>query len=171
MDDQIREFRRALGQFATGVAIVSAPGPQGEPIGMTISSFNSVSLDPPLVLFSVARNARSLAALSVAEGYAINVLSEEQQPLSNRFARPATDKWSSVRYAEGVTAAPLIEDTLACFECRPYAQYDGGDHVIFVGRVVHFRLASDGEPLVFFRGRYCGVRSEPAPQGPLPSHY
>jgi flavin reductase (DIM6/NTAB) family NADH-FMN oxidoreductase RutF len=171
MSEDIGEFRRALGQFATGVAVISAPGPGGEPIGMTVSVFNSVSLQPPLVLFSVGRTAKSLPALSAAPGYAINVLSEQQQQLSNRFARPRTDKWIDVRHAQGVVSAPVIEDTLACFECQPYAEYDGGDHVIFVGRVVRFRLKSDGDPLLFFRGRYCGIRAEQPPQWPLPIHY
>jgi flavin reductase (DIM6/NTAB) family NADH-FMN oxidoreductase RutF len=171
MDEEIREFRRALGQFATGVAIISAPGPDGEPVGMTVSSFNSVSLAPPLVLFSVARTAGSLPALRQAPGYAVNVLSEDQEQLSNRFARPRTDKWADVSHSAGVVSAPVIDDTLACFECQPYAEYDGGDHVIFVGRVIRFRLMSDGEPLLFFRGRYCGIRPERPPQWPLPIHY
>lgn len=132
MEDEVGEFRRALGQFATGVAIISATGPRGGPIGLTVSSFNSVSLRPPLVLFSVARSAGSLPALSAARGYAVNVLSEDQEQLSNRFARPQEDKWHEVRHAPGVVLAPVIEDALACFECEPYAQYDGGDHVIFV---------------------------------------
>lgn len=170
MSEDTREFRRALGQFATGVAVISAPGRDGEPVGITVSSFNSVSLEPALILFSVARSAGSLPALRAAPGYAVNVLREEQEQLSNRFARPRTYKWSDVRHTPGVASAPVIEDTLACFECEPYAEYDGGDHLIFVGRVVRFRLMSDGDPLLFFRGRYCGIRPE-QPQWPLPIHY
>jgi flavin reductase (DIM6/NTAB) family NADH-FMN oxidoreductase RutF len=169
--EDVSKFRQALGQFATGVAIISAPGPDGEPVGMTVSSFNSVSLQPPLVLFSVARNAGSLPALCAAPGYAVNVLREDQQQLSSRFSRPRTDKWSNVRHAPGIVSAPVIDGALACFECAPYAEYDGGDHVIFVGRVVRFRSMPSGDPLLFFRGRYCGIRPEQSPQWPLPIHY
>jgi flavin reductase (DIM6/NTAB) family NADH-FMN oxidoreductase RutF len=165
MEDTIRDFRRALGQFATGVSIVSLRGLDDEPVGITVSSFNSVSLDPPLVLFSVARDARSLPALTAAKGYVCNILSAEQEHLSNRFAKPLTDKWRAVDHAPGYADAPVIAGALAHFECAPHAQYDGGDHVIIVGRVVRFAQASDAGPLVFFRGRYHSLQSHrPEPQ-------
>ena len=149
-------FRRALGQFATGVAVVSAHNPAGEPVGITISSFNTVSIAPPLVLFSVQRKAYALGALQRAKGYAINILSEAQQHLSLRFSRAlGGDRWAAAPHSLGETGAPLIHGALARFECAPYAVHDGGDHLIFVGRVVSFEAVEADAPLVFFRGAYC----------------
>ncbi|HWE46905.1 MAG TPA: flavin reductase family protein [Caulobacteraceae bacterium] len=153
-------FRRALGQFATGVAIVSAldpeNGPAGEPVGLTISSFNTVSLSPPLVLFSVQRKAYALGALQRAKGYAVNILNSDQQHLSQRFGRALdASRWAAAPHALGRTGAPLIHGSLAHFDCEPYAVHDGGDHLIFVGRVVSFATAEADAPLVFFRGAYC----------------
>lgn len=169
----MREFRRVLGQFATGVAVITAPGADDEPVGVTMSSFNSVSLDPPLVLFSVDRRVYTLPILMAAEGYAVNVLGRSQEHVSNRFAKASPDRWANVSHEMGVTGAPLIRDAIAHFECEPYAQHDGGDHVIFVGRVVRFSSSSQEDPLLFFRGRYHGLGSdEPRlPEWPLPMHY
>jgi len=147
-------FRRALGQFASGVAVITARGPDEQPIGLTMSSFNSVSLEPPLILFSIDRKAYSLPAMLEAPGYAVNVLSRTQQHLSSKFARAQSDKWSDVDHVPGHANAPLISDALAHFECVPYANYDGGDHVIFVGRVVRYAVNAADEPLIFFRGAY-----------------
>ncbi|SHI98324.1 NADH-FMN oxidoreductase RutF, flavin reductase (DIM6/NTAB) family [Roseomonas rosea] len=148
-----RALRHALGQFATGVAIVTAPGAEA-PVGMTISSFNSVSLDPPLVLFSVARSAHSLPALLDAPGYAIHVLGREQEETSGRFARALAGKWQGIGHRPGLHDAPLLDGALAHFECAAHARHDGGDHVIFLARVLRFSLRDAGEPLIFFRGRY-----------------
>ncbi|HWL42123.1 MAG TPA: flavin reductase family protein [Ilumatobacter sp.] len=162
-DDPARALRRSLGCFATGVTIVTAAGRAGEPpIGMTVSSFNSVSLDPPLVLFSIADNARSLEALSEAPAYAVNVLAADHVDLSNRFARPSEAKWDGVDYEPGHLGVPCLPGALAAFECRPYATYDGGDHVIFVGEVVAHRSLPDAQPLVFYRGAYHLVTAHPA---------
>jgi flavin reductase (DIM6/NTAB) family NADH-FMN oxidoreductase RutF len=173
---EAKGFRDALGRFATGIAVVTARAEDGQPIGMTMSSFNSVSLDPPLVLFSVDRKAHSLAAISCAKGYGINILARQQEALSTRFAKALSDKWQAVEHVAGYAEAPLLVNVLAHFECRPYAQYDGGDHVIFVVEVVNFATpVVDGEPLVFFRGRYRRLATgdqTPAPeQWPLPIHY
>ncbi len=154
MNQRAVDFRRALGRFATGVAIVSVMDAVGRPAGMTISSFNSVSLEPPLILFSIARSALSLPILSEARSYAVNILAEEQAELSSRFAKSQANKWYDVDFAVGQSGAPLIHGALAHFECEPYAQYDGGDHVIFVGRVGHFNHSAQEKPLVFFEGRY-----------------
>jgi len=169
-----RTFRRSLGEFATGVAVITAQGSGEELIGMTMSSFNSVSIEPPLVLFSVDRRANSLPAMLEAKGFAVNVLAREQEDISNRFARALSDKWSAVKRAVGYAQAPLITGALAHFECAPYANYDGGDHVIFVVRVVrHAVRAGNPAPLIFFRGRYCDLvdESEREPAWPLPIHY
>jgi flavin reductase (DIM6/NTAB) family NADH-FMN oxidoreductase RutF len=168
-----REFRQALGQFATGVAIITASDADGKPIGITMSSFNSVSLDPPLILFSVDRKALSLGAMLDAKGYAVNLLSRRQEHLSNQFAKALSDKWQSVEHSLGHAQAPLIQGALAHFECVPYAHYEGGDHIIFVGQVLRFNFHPDEEPLLFFRGKYNSIASgeQRMPEWPLPMHY
>ncbi|CAM5192988.1 Flavin reductase (DIM6/NTAB) family NADH-FMN oxidoreductase RutF/DNA-binding MarR family transcriptional regulator OS=Castellaniella defragrans OX=75697 GN=HNR28_001201 PE=3 SV=1 [Castellaniella defragrans] len=171
---QDREFRRSLGEFATGVAVVTAHGKGDDLIGMTMSSFNSVSVDPPLVLFSVDRKALSLPAMLEAKGFAINVLARAQEAISNKFARALSNKWDKVKISVGHAEAPLISGSLAHFECEPYANYDGGDHVIFVVRVVKHTIHPDGPaPLIFFRGRYRDLidESQRVPEWPLPMHY
>ena len=147
-------LRDALGNFPTGVVVVTAAGGNGELYGVTVSSFNTVSLDPPLVLFSLARSLRSLERLLHADAVAINFLSDDQVHLSTRFATPLADKWRDVQFRIGRTGSPVLMPTLAVLECRPYAQYDGGDHIIVVGRVIHIETDPKRMPLVFFRGRY-----------------
>jgi flavin reductase (DIM6/NTAB) family NADH-FMN oxidoreductase RutF len=171
---EVRAFRRALGEFATGVAVVTARGKGDELVGMTMSSFNSVSVDPPLVLFSVDRKALSLPAMQEAKGFAVNVLAREQEDISNKFARALANKWDQVKTSVGHAEAPLISGALAHFECEPYANYDGGDHVIFVVRVVRHTVHSEAPtPLIFFRGRYRDLidETEREPTWPLPIHY
>jgi flavin reductase (DIM6/NTAB) family NADH-FMN oxidoreductase RutF len=153
-----REFRDALGCFATGVAIATAEV-EGTLLGTTISSFNSVSLSPPLVLFSLARSAFGLALWRKATGFGITLLGDDQSDLSTRFARGGTDKWSAVTPRRGAGGLPLIPGGLASFACETYARYDGGDHEILVGRVVSLQTAS-GEPLLFHRGRYRRIQSD-----------
>lgn len=153
--DAQRRFRAALSMFATGVAVITAPRKDGPPIGITVASFNSVSLDPPLILFSVDRRNRSLSDLSTVDAYAVNVLDEAQEDVSNRFAKAHSDKWAGMSQASGQGGdMVLLPDALATFECEPYAQHDGGDHVIFIGRVRKHQSRSEGRPLVFFGGRY-----------------
>src|SRR5262245_17327784 len=130
-----RSFRDALGLFPTGVAVVTTIARDGTHLGATVSSFNSVSLSPPLVLFSIARSASSFAAWSEADTYAINLLHEHQDEVSTRFARARTDKWEGTKPVVGQTGVLLIPGALAAFECENYARYDGGDHLILVGRV------------------------------------
>ncbi|MFS8036879.1 flavin reductase family protein [Xanthobacter sp. AM11] len=147
-------FRRTLGQFATGVAIVAAQGPDGAMVGMTMSSFNAVSLDPPLVLFSVARTARSLPVLRAAAAYGISVLARHQEALSARFARPLSPKWADLDIARGDGGAPLIPGAAAHLVCVPHAIHDGGDHEIFVARVRAHGARPAADPLIFHAGRY-----------------
>jgi len=151
-----RLFRDALGQFPTGVCIITTVTPDGARLGMTISSFNSLSLDPPLVLFSIDRRANSFAAWQQAERYAINVLNEDQEELSNKFARPKGEKWIGQTVVGGKTGVPLLPNAVTAFECEAYSRHDGGDHEIFVGRVVELyeNLAKRGRPLVFFGRQY-----------------
>lgn len=156
-----RAFRDALGCFATGVTIVTiAAGPRGAPSGITASSFNSVSLEPPLVLFSLERRAHSLKAFLSTRHFAVNVLRAGQEELSARFAEPLADEWAGVPYVTWDTGAPILTDALASFECEIRDTYDGGDHVIFVGEVLRMRADPAGKPLLFFRGRYCGLDGE-----------
>ena len=157
-----KAFRAGLGHFATGVAVVTAEAPNGNRIGLTISSFNSVSLSPPLVLFSIARNVYSLVDLEASHRYAVNILQADQRELSGRFSRAGADKWNGVLVRRGTSGCPLLEQSLASFECVPYAAYDGGDHVIFVGRVVRYEANPQGAPLLFFRGNYAALQSDNA---------
>lgn len=152
-----RDFRNALGHFPTGVVVVTAETDGRDPIAMTVSSFNAVSLDPPLVLFSVGRNAPSLPALLAAENFGISVLRHDQTDLSSRFAGGRGEKWADLAPVLGATGCPLIGPCLATFECAPFAVHEGGDHLILVGQVLRFEIAEEGEPLVFFRGGYHAI--------------
>jgi flavin reductase (DIM6/NTAB) family NADH-FMN oxidoreductase RutF len=156
-----REFRDALGQFATGVCIVTARDDEDNFVGMTVNSFNSVSLDPPLVLFSLARSSLGLESWLTAPHFAVNVLQSDQHGLADRFARASGDKWDDIEVEFGHTGLPLIPGALARFECATEHQYDGGDHVILVGRVIAFdRPARAAQPLTYFRGRYCRLTAD-----------
>ncbi len=166
-------YRSALSQFVTGITIVTATAADGTALGLTMNSFSSVSLDPPLILFSVDRRAWSLADLEAAPGYAVNVLGAGQRDLSDRFARQGEDKWADLDCSPGYGDAPLLADTVAQFECAPYAAHDGGDHVIFVGRVVRFRSRPATPPLVYHRGSYVRLDhgGEQQVGWPLAMHY
>ncbi|MES2262595.1 MAG: flavin reductase family protein [Pseudomonadota bacterium] len=157
------EFRSALALFPTGVAVVTADGAAGEGrIGMTITSFNSVSLDPPLVLFSIGKQALSLPVLCAAAAYSINILGQEHQHVSARFAAAKGDKWSgtAVDLHDGLPFT--LRDSIVSFQAVPYAQHDGGDHLIFVGRVVRIQKKDAVAPLVFFGGKYASLQAPAA---------
>lgn len=149
-----KEFRNALGHFATGVAIVTATV-DGNRIGTTISSFNSVSLDPPLVLFSMIRGSLGIAQWKAAKSYCIAVLGESQRDLSNRFAKAGSDKWIGIDPSFASNGAPLVPDAIAYFQCEPWNVSDGGDHEIFLCRVTAFEVVLQPEPSqIFCGGRY-----------------
>jgi flavin reductase (DIM6/NTAB) family NADH-FMN oxidoreductase RutF len=148
-----RDFRRALGQFATGVTVVTARTTDGRKVGVTVNSFSSVSLDPPLVSWSLSRQAPSFSDFTHATHFAVNVLAANQHHLSRQFSTPVPDKFSGVEFVEGPAGVPLLSGVNAHFVCRNVRQYDGGDHVIFLGEVEDYKY-SDGEPLVFHSGRY-----------------
>ena len=152
-----KDFRNALGQFATGVTIVTATDTNGAPVGVTASSFNSVSLDPPLVLWSLARTSRSMAAFETAGGFNVHVLASHQTDLSNHFARSTADKFNDLPYSQCQNGFPVLPEFAALYRCETQYQYDGGDHVIFVGRVVDFQT-NDLPVLVFHAGRYAGTQ-------------
>ncbi|BEP40445.1 flavin reductase [Variovorax guangxiensis] len=148
-----RDFRKALGQFSTGVTVITTRAMDGRRVGMTANSFSSVSLDPPLVLWSLARQAPSLADFTGASHFAINVLAANQHHLSRQFSTPQADKFGGVECCEGTSGVPLLNGVIARFVCRNVRQYDGGDHLIFIGEVERYDRF-DGEPLVFHSGYY-----------------
>ena len=155
-----RAFRDCLSRFATGITVVTCTDADGIPHGMTVNSFNSVSLDPPLVLFSLARDARSLGSFEQARAYAVNVLAADQKDLSQKFSKVGEEKWQDTPWSPGETGAPLLQDCMAVFECVPETTYDGGDHVIFIGRVEKCEQREDASPLLYFAGRYAGLAEE-----------
>jgi flavin reductase (DIM6/NTAB) family NADH-FMN oxidoreductase RutF len=150
-----REFRSALGAFATGVTIVSARGSGGRPVGVTANSFTSVSLNPPLVLWSLSKRAHSLPAFEQAEHFVVHVLGADQSDLASRFAlRGAGDKFADTEWYPGAGGAPVLTGVAAHFECTRHAAHDGGDHRIYVGRVLGYRAAPAAHPLAFHAGRF-----------------
>ena len=150
----IDEFRASLGMFATGVTIVTARAADGALVGLTANSFNSVSLDPPLVLWSLARSAASMAALRTGSHYAVNILAANQKSLAERFAAKDIDRWADVAFTEGVGGAPVLVGAAASFECFNRSRYDEGDHVIFVGEVERCTHNAGASPLLFHGGRF-----------------
>ncbi|MDT7952901.1 MAG: flavin reductase family protein [Acetobacteraceae bacterium] len=149
-----RELRRALGRFATGVTIVTTCTEDGRLEGLTANSFTSVSLDPPLVLWSLNRAARSLPSFLSARWFTVNVLGSHQRELSARFAGSMADRFAGLDFAEGLGGCPVLEDGIAHFECSVHDRVDAGDHVIFLGRVERMRHR-EGVPLLYSSGRYC----------------
>ena len=160
-----RALRDALGRFATGITVVTARAADGSPVGMTANSFAAVSLEPPLVLWSVGRRAPSFVAFEAAEHFAVSVLRARGRELSNHFATPAEDKFAGIEWRSGAGGAPVLADSLAVFECRTWQRYDGGDHLIIVGLVEHFE-STDDAPLLFYRGRYAVATDSPEPELP-----
>ena len=149
-----RALRNALGHYTTGVTIVTTRTPNGAHTGVTVNSFTSVSLEPPLVLFCLAMRSSLLAAFEQASHFAINVLAKGQQGLSNRFARPSSNTWEEVKYRIGSDGCALLTGALGTFECARHDTYPAGDHLILVGRVLRFEAVPTGEPLAFCQGSY-----------------
>jgi flavin reductase (DIM6/NTAB) family NADH-FMN oxidoreductase RutF len=150
-------FRQALGRFPTGVCVLTSVV-EGVPLGMTVSSFNSLSLNPPLVLFSIDGRAGSLRSWAKAEGYALNVLAESQREVSERFAKSRSNRWEGTSYANGLFGAPVLPGIAALFECAAESTREVGDHVLFIGAVKRFRTFADRLPLVFHGGQYGKIR-------------
>lgn len=153
-------FRDALGSFVTGVTIVTARDGEGRPFGLTANSFNSVSLDPPMVLWSLSLQSRTLPVFRDADCWAVHVLAADQQGMSDRFARPGDDKFEGLDKGDGPEGAPIIEGYAARFGCRARFEYEGGDHAIFLGEVADFDRR-DAEPLIYHSGRYGRVMRSP----------
>lgn len=151
-----RDFRNALGQFVTGVTVVTTRADDDAPVGITINSFNSVSLDPPMVLFCLDAKSRYLTVFQDAGCFAVHVLGADQRDWSVRFAGNG-DRWDGVGSTDWETGAPIIEGCLAVFECTLQAVHEGGDHKILVGQVVRLSSGGDRRPLAFHLGRYTAV--------------
>lgn len=153
-----RDFRTALGCFPTGVCLITTLSPDGRRVGLTANSFSSVSLDPPMVLWSLSRNASSAGVFRDAEYFAINVLAEGDQEISGHFAKSGDDKFARFpeRFGEGIAGVPLLQGAAATFECHSRHRYYGGDHIIVIG-VVERYTHSDKRPLLFHRGRYAAL--------------
>lgn len=151
-----RAFRRALGNFATGVTVITASDAAGRKVGVTANSFNSVSLDPPLVLWSIDKRSRSHAVFEAAGHFAVNVLAVDQVELSNTFARPGDDRFAGIEHESGEGGAPLLPGCSARFRCEKFQQIDGGDHWILIGRVLAFDDLGRS-PLLYHQGGYSRV--------------
>jgi flavin reductase (DIM6/NTAB) family NADH-FMN oxidoreductase RutF len=148
-----RDFRSALGSYGTGVTIITAADAQGKPYGLTCNSFASVSLNPPLVLWSLLLYSSSLTVFQNASHFAVNVLGASQQALASKFAKSSDDKFHGVEWAPGLGNAPLLAGSVANFQCRSVSRYYGGDHVIFLGAVEAYSY-NRSEPLLFLRGGF-----------------
>ena len=154
--ETVHDFRHALGRFATGVTVVTAMG-SGGPVGITANSFASVSLDPPLVLWSPARASRRFGVFERATAFAVHILGEEQAALGRHFVSHGHAP-EGVRWGTGDNAIPVLPECLARFDCLAHAAHDGGDHLILVGSVTH-AVVREGVPLVFLGGSYGGFRA------------
>jgi flavin reductase (DIM6/NTAB) family NADH-FMN oxidoreductase RutF len=144
------DYRHALGHFASGVAVVTTMTPLGVPLGLTISSFSALSLEPPLVMFALRRASRLHEAFTLARGFAVNVLSADQQDMMRRFARP-DDRFAGLKFEQGLDAAPLLPGAILWLECDVHSVQPGGDHSILIGAVRNAR-SFPGAPLLYWRG-------------------
>lgn len=149
-----RELRNAFGRYTTGVVVVTTRDAGGAATGVTVNSFTSVSLDPPLVLFCLLNRANSYQTWERAEHFTMNILSQGQQSASNAFARPSTNPWMGIAAREGNNGCAVLDGAAASLECSRFAHYPGGDHLIIVGRVTRVHTGDDMPPLVFHRGKY-----------------
>ncbi len=155
--DHQRELRNALAAFATGVALVTTADDAGAPVGMTINSFASVSLNPPLVLWSIDKKSVWFDTFTRCNHFAIHVLTHDQQEISNTFAARNNNRFDLVNWQPDPHGTPLLDDCCSRFVCRTEHRYDGGDHIILVGRVLDFEYR-DSLPLLFHRGEYKSLR-------------
>lgn len=152
-----RDLRHTLGAFVTGVTVITTRDRMGKAHGLTANSFNTVSLEPPLILWSLSKQAGSYAAFQSADEFAISILAEEQIEVSRRFASPSNDKFEGVAVNEGFCGLPVIEDSCAWLHCRSVSRFDGGDHTIYIGEIL--KLArGDQRPLAFGGGQYLLAR-------------
>ena len=154
----LKGIRQCLGKFASGVAIITCADSAGRPYGVTANSFSSVSLEPPLILWNIAKVTQSLDAYLDAANFAVNILAADQRDLSNHFAQSRHDLFEGIEYSRSSVGTPLLPGILACLECRTDAIHDCGDHHIIVGEVETYRDRDD-EPLLFYGGNYAAIES------------
>lgn len=158
MTHDTRKFRNALGCFTTGVAVITTRLEGQEPLGITVNSFSSVSLDPPLILWSLDRKSDTLPVFEVAKAFTVNILREDHRDISSRLARQGDHGLEGLATRIGASnGCPMLEDALAHFECIVEARHEAGDHIIMIGRVLHYEYAEDGRPLLYHRGSYQGL--------------
>jgi flavin reductase (DIM6/NTAB) family NADH-FMN oxidoreductase RutF len=150
------EFRRACARFATGVCVLTTCTPDGRPHGLTVNSFSSLSLDPPLVMAAIARASTQLAGFESSSFFAVNILTEEQRPLSARFARPEEGRFNGTGWSPGATGSPVFADTLGVIECRSVQWLDAGDHRVVVGQAIA-AVVRLGRPLLYFESGYASL--------------
>jgi flavin reductase (DIM6/NTAB) family NADH-FMN oxidoreductase RutF len=155
-----RDLRAALGSFTTGVTVIATLDSAGKPVGVTANSFSSVSLTPPLVLFSLSHTALSLPTFRATPHFTVSILSDRQIELAGRFARAGKDKWRGVAFETWESGCPLLPGAAAWFECQVVATHDGGDHEIFVGEILRLSHDPSSTPLAYQRGGYGGFRPE-----------
>ena len=152
-------FRRTLGSFASGVTVVTSQDPETDTlVGVTVTAFSSVSMDPPLVMFCLNTRSTSLAAIKANGHFAVNFLAQDQVALSNRFASKDLDKWSDVAYQSGLAKIPVLDGVAAHLECKITQAVDAGDHVIFIGQVEATNVDDNAQPLLYFRGAYTELK-------------
>lgn len=157
MEFDSRELRDAFGEFMTGVTVVTTRDPDGEPAGLTVNSFSSLSLDPPLVLFSVGKSSNTFEAFGTDNGFVIHVLAQDQRDIADQFATKDTDRFDGIDWSPGFDDLPVLDGCLATFECSREHVYEGGDHLILVGRIERLWVGERERPaLGYFRSRYVG---------------
>ncbi|MEX0583838.1 MAG: flavin reductase family protein [Sneathiella sp.] len=154
MSFDTREFRNALGCFATGVTVVTSRSATDEPLGVTVNSFSSVSLDPPLVLFSLAHDGGHCQEFLSSGKFVVNILTPEQRHLSDRFSMAHDDRFDGIDYHVSENGSPVFENSLAIFECETYAVHEAGDHAVFICRVTNVLMGEDEQALLFHKGQY-----------------
>ncbi len=160
-DIDTRELRNCFGKFATGITVITAVAPDGTKLGLTVNSFSSLSLDPPMILWSLDKRSNSLDALKNASHFAVNVLASDQMDLSNKFASPSDEKFAGVELIDSKYGLPLLAGAVAHLECKNVETHDGGDHLIFIGQVEHFNIG-DRKPLLYANGQYAIAARHPA---------
>mgnify|MGYP001246375860 FL=1 len=151
-----KQLRESLGAFATGVTVVTSIAENSEKVGMTVNSFNSVSLEPPLILWSIGRDANCFEAFMASKSFAVHILNKTQSDISNKFAQTGIDKFEGMDCTNGLNDIPILPDFSVCLQCTTKHLYDGGDHVIVVGEVKSIENRSQ-EPLIFYKGDYLTI--------------
>jgi len=156
----IREFRNALGTFATGINVITTISSDGVPLGMTVNSFTSVSLDPPLILVCLDKKSAMTESFVNGKGFGVNILHESQQSVSNDFAGKSEDRFATHGYSTSERENPVLDGIVSFLDCQREEVYEGGDHLILVGRVMSFTYQSDADPLIYFNGAYHGLKGD-----------